>query len=191
MISGSAVQPGSHLHGSRNQLRGRAAKGHQGARKGRTTLPTLAKSSTRSLMNHSERWLLARSRASGGLANQDNPVYRSRFHAPVPFPDHNATTPLHPAAALAARQGRTKAGDPVRSDAPRWIRWGGRCRGIRAPRKARPDRTDRLRKSLGTSDRFRIVVWACRLMTAMCWNGKRGRGGLEGGIEGPSLCVII
>ena len=56
-------------------------------------------------MNHSKRWLLAGSRASGGLANQDNPVYRSRFHSPVLFFDRNATTPLHPAAALAARPG--------------------------------------------------------------------------------------
>ena len=88
-------------------------------------------------------------------------------------------------------RGRTKAGERLRSDAPRWIGWGGRCRRIRAPRKARPGQTDRLRKSLGTSDRFRIVVWACRLMTAMCWDGKRGRGGLEGEIEGPGLCVTL
>ena len=97
MIFGPAVKPGSHLHGSRNRLGGRATKGHQGARKGWAFFQ-LPKSSTRSVMNHSERWLLAGSRASGGLANQDNPVYRSRFHAPVPVLDRNATTPLHPAA---------------------------------------------------------------------------------------------
>ena len=157
MISGLSVQPGSRLHGSCNRLGAERRRGiRELERAGHSSKRT--KSSTRSVMNHSERWLLAGSRASGGSANQDNPVYRSSFHSPVPFLGRNATTPLHPGAALAARQGRTKAGDPVRSDAPRWIRWGGRCRGIRAPRKARPDRTDRLRKSLGTSDHFRIGV---------------------------------
>lgn len=28
-------------------------------------------------------------------------------------------------------------------------------------------------------------------MTAMCWSGKRGRGGLEGEIDGPGLCVTL
>ena len=162
MISGLSVQPGSRLHGSCNRLWGRVTKGHQGARKGRAILPAFPKSSTRSVMNHSKRWLLAGSRASGGEANQDNPVYRSRFHSPVPVLGRNATTPLHPAAALAARQGENEG-------------WGTRALG-RAPmdRMGWPlpadpgapagaaDRSDRLRKSVGTSGRFRTVLWACQ-----------------------------
>ena len=119
---------------------GPSDEGASGGSKGPGILPAFSKSSTRSVMNHSERWLLAGSRASGGSANQDNPVYRSRFHSPGPF--SAATPPRRPILAPPSRpaRGRTKA-------RRLWI-------------KCRPDRTRRSRvRSTQEIRRFSTGSW--------------------------------